>query len=403
MWNSYFNSRPRRDVPQVNYYESDEDEDPFLSPARPPVTREGSPQPLAIPQLNDNVDEDLEKVSQTLKNVGHTHTFRNTRIKKEEEEDTVEGIVVGAPVESDVKEDNVIMPDTPYDKAGGEDGEDVYKKLSTLTNKFTKSNPKFWFSNFERSIKHFGVKAQLTKMEAPINLLPPEVTEEVMSFISLDETELGATPFFDLKTELLKLYGPRPEDSFNKAISRVLVGKPSTLGKQVINDFCECKPQINCKCCSKIAFGIWQKNLPTYIKAQIFSKLDIKKAYHHVEIAKEHRHKTAVLTPWGCWQFKKMAMGLANASQSYQRYMDSVLQGLDGVYCYLDDVLIFARSEAEHIQIVEKVYRPKLGRPPVNKPVASEPVAIYASDETTRGKIRTAFKRQTLVSVQGRN
>ena len=122
-----------------------------------------------------------------------------------------------------------------------------------------------------------------------------------------------------------------------------------------------------------------------------------------MEIAKEHRHKTAVLTPWGCWQFKKMAMGLANASQSYQRYMDSVLQGLDGVYCYLDDVLIFARSEAEHIQIVEKVYRPKLGRPPVNKPVVSEPVAIYASDETTRGKIRTAFKRQTLVSVQGRN
>ena len=156
MWNSYFN-RPRRDVPQVNYYESDEDDEPFVSPSRPPVTREGSPQPLAIPQLNDNVDEDLEKVSQTLKNVGHTHTFRGTRIKTEKEE-TVEGFVVGAPVVSDVKADNAIMPDNiPYDKAGGDDGADVYKKLSTLTNKFTKSNPKFWFSNFERSIKHFGV------------------------------------------------------------------------------------------------------------------------------------------------------------------------------------------------------------------------------------------------------
>ena len=160
-------------------------------------------------------------------------------------------------------------PPVPFDKATGQDGEDVYKKLATLTNKFTKANPKFWFNNFERSIKHFGVKSQITKMEALINLLPPEVTEEVMSFISLSEDELSATPYFDLKTELLKLYGPRPEDSFNKAISRVLVGKPSTLGKQVINDFCECKPQINCKCCSKIAFGIWQKNLPTYIKAHI--------------------------------------------------------------------------------------------------------------------------------------
>ena len=91
--------------------------------------------------------------------------------------------------------------------------------------------------------------------------------------------------------------------------------------------------------------------------SSIFTKLDIKKAYHHVEIAEEHRHKTAVLTPWGCWQFKKMAMGLANASQSYQRYMDSVLQGLDNVYCYLDDVLIFAKSEAEHLQTVEKVFQ----------------------------------------------
>ena len=168
------------------------------------------------------------------------------------------------------------MPDNaaavPYDRATGEDGEDVYKKLSTLTNKFNKSNPKFWFANFERSIKHYGVKSETTKMEALINLLPPEVTEEVMSFISLDETELGDTPYLDLKTELLKLYGPRPEDSFNKAISRVLVGKPSALGKQIMNDFCECKPQINCKCCSKVAFGIWQKNLPTYIKAHISSQ-----------------------------------------------------------------------------------------------------------------------------------
>ena len=42
--------------------------------------------------------------------------------------------------------------------------------------------------------------------------------------------------------------------------------------------------------------------------SRIFTKLDIKKAYHHVEIAKNHRHKTAVLTPWGCYQFKKMAI-----------------------------------------------------------------------------------------------
>ena len=83
MWNSYWSGRSRRDVPQVNYNESSsEDEDynsPLVSPARPPPTRAGSPVELAVPTLNDNVDEELESVRQTLSNVGHTHTFRGTR------------------------------------------------------------------------------------------------------------------------------------------------------------------------------------------------------------------------------------------------------------------------------------------------------------------------------------
>ena len=88
-----------------------------------------------------------------------------------------------------------------------------------------------------------------------------------------------------------------------------------------------------------------------------FTKLDICKAYHHLEVAKEHRHKTTVLTPWGAFQFVKMPMGLKNASQSYQRYMSSVLEGLDGVYCYLDDVLIHTKTEEEHRKLVEEVFK----------------------------------------------
>ena len=85
-------------------------------------------------------------------------------------------------------------PPTPFDRSTGTVDADVYKKLSTLTNKFTSADPKFWFSNFERSIKHFGVKSQLTKLEALINLLTPEVTQEVKSIIELDEEERGDTP-----------------------------------------------------------------------------------------------------------------------------------------------------------------------------------------------------------------
>ena len=65
-------------MPQVNYNESSSDssEDNFLSPERPVHTRAGSPVQLAVPHLNDNVDEELNQVRQTLQNLGHTPSFR---------------------------------------------------------------------------------------------------------------------------------------------------------------------------------------------------------------------------------------------------------------------------------------------------------------------------------------
>ena len=69
--------------------------------------------------------------------------------------------------------ENDVMPDAPvkYDTATGDDDADVYNKLSTLKTPFTPADPKFWFDNFERTIKHFGIKNQTTKYEALINQL----------------------------------------------------------------------------------------------------------------------------------------------------------------------------------------------------------------------------------------
>ena len=268
MWTNW-TGRPSRNLPRPNYKDesSDEYDSPIASPNRPVNTRQGSPAELLIPQLNDNVDEELEQVSQTLKNIGHTPLFRPSVLKEE----VIEGQVVGAPAGAQLKADNAAaMPDAVrFDTQNENDEPDVYKKLSSLTNKFSKTDPKFWFNNFERSIKHFGVKSQITKKEALINLLTPDVTEEVKSLLSLDEDDEGETPYLTLKQELLSLYSPRPEDCYAKASSRVLTGKPSALAKQIINDFCECPKPIQNKCCAKIAFGMWSKNLPTYVKTHI--------------------------------------------------------------------------------------------------------------------------------------
>ena len=95
--------RPRRNLPEVNYadYSSEEENDfesPLVSPRRPVNTRQGSPVELAIPTLNDNVDEELEAVRQSLLNVGHTPTFRPEVPESLPEPEVVEeGFVAGTP------------------------------------------------------------------------------------------------------------------------------------------------------------------------------------------------------------------------------------------------------------------------------------------------------------------
>ena len=91
--------------------------------------------------------------------------------------------------------------------------------------------------------------------------------------------------------------------------------------------------------------------------ATIFSKVDMKLAFHHIDVDESCRHLTTTLTPWGAFQWRKLPMGLANSAQSYQRWMDSLLSGMENVYCYLDDLLIYTDTEEEHLKVVEKVFK----------------------------------------------
>ena len=89
--------------------------------------------------------------------------------------------------------------------------------------------------------------------------------------------------------------------------------------------------------------------------AAVFTKLDLAKAYYHIQVAEASRPLTATLTPWGVFQYRRLPMGLKDAAAVFQRCVDRALNGIPGCIVYLDDILVFAVSQTEHDTILHKV------------------------------------------------
>jgi len=78
------------------------------------------------------------------------------------------------------------------------------------------------------------------------------------------------------------------------------------------------------------------------------SVIDLVKANTQVSVHPDDVPKTAITTPFGLFEFPYMTFGLRNAGQTFQRFIDGALQGLDFCFAYVDDVLVASSASEQH-------------------------------------------------------
>ena len=74
----------------------------------------------------------------------------------------------------------------------------------------------------------------------------------------------------------------------------------------------------------------------------VFSVLDLTKANFQIPLLPDAIPKTAIVTPFGYWEYLVLPFGVCNAVSTFQWAVDCIFAGVTFIFCYLDDLLILS-------------------------------------------------------------
>ena len=82
--------------------------------------------------------------------------------------------------------------------------------------------------------------------------------------------------------------------------------------------------------------------------ARIFSKLDANSGFWQIPLSERSKLLTTFITPYGLYCFNKMPFGISSAPEHFQKRMSHILEGIEGVVCQIDDILVFGKDQDQH-------------------------------------------------------
>ena len=89
--------------------------------------------------------------------------------------------------------------------------------------------------------------------------------------------------------------------------------------------------------------------------AQYFSKLDLCKGYHQLELEAESRYITTFSTHLGLFRYKRLNFGTNSAAEQFQEAIRSLIRDIQGTINLSDDILVYAKTKEEHDKILRRV------------------------------------------------
>ncbi len=93
-----------------------------------------------------------------------------------------------------------------------------------------------------------------------------------------------------------------------------------------------------------------EHSLGQFQRAKVFLKLDANSGVWQIPLSQNSTLLTTFITPFGRFCFNQLCFGISSAPQHFQKRMSEILEGLEGVLCHMDNILVFGVSQTEHGQ-----------------------------------------------------
>ena len=90
-------------------------------------------------------------------------------------------------------------------------------------------------------------------------------------------------------------------------------------------------------------------------ESTVFTKIDANSGFWQEKLAENSQLLTTFLTPFGRYCFQRLPFGLKSAPERFQKRMLNELEGLEGVICIMDDILVHGKTQKEHDERLEAV------------------------------------------------